>query len=175
MPSSLTATAPGAHELAELRELLPLLRERDGADGIHPRLPRPLRLAHDEADGRLVVGHRIGVRHRAHRAEAAGGGGHRAGGHRLQILLARLPQVHVEVDEAGGHHLPGRVEHVGAVGPAEILAQRLDLAVLQEEVGHLVGVARGIEDPPAADENRPHRSVSPPPGWAQSGEPPASR
>ena len=110
LPSSLTATAPGPDQLAELGELLPLLAQRDRADGIDPRLAGPLRLAHDEADRRLVVGHRIGVGHGADRGEAAGRRGHRAGGDGLEVLLARLAQVHVQVDQPGRDHLAGGVE-----------------------------------------------------------------
>ena len=82
-----------ADHLAELGELLPLLAQRDRADRIHARLARALRLAHDEADRRLIVGDRIGVRHRADRGESAGRRGHRARRDRLDVLPPRLAQM----------------------------------------------------------------------------------
>jgi hypothetical protein len=94
----------GAHQLAELGQLLPFLTQRDGANRVDPCLARTLRLAHDESDGCLVVGNRVGVRHGTDRGEASGRGGHGAGGNGLDILLARLPQMDVEIDEAGRHN-----------------------------------------------------------------------
>src|SRR5207245_2316445 len=70
---------PGAHHLPEFGEALAFLPYRDRADRIHPRESGPDRLAHDEADRRLVVRDRIGVRHGADRREAAGGGRARSG------------------------------------------------------------------------------------------------
>ena len=55
-------------------------------------------VAQGAQDGR-AVDHRVGVRHRHHRAEAAGRGGARAGLEVLLVLLAGHAQVHVRVDE----------------------------------------------------------------------------
>ncbi len=125
----------GADQLAELGELLSLLSQRHRADRIDPRLRRALRLAHDEADRGLVVGDGVGVRHGAHRGEAAGRRRHRAGGHGLQILLPRLAQVHVQIDQPRRDHLPRRLHHERVVRPAQVAAERLHLAVGDEEVG----------------------------------------
>ena len=58
-------------------------------------------------------------------------------------------------------------------GAPRLWAQRLDLTVLEQEVGDLVQLLRGVDHPAPADQDRFHRS--PPSAWAQSGEPPASR
>ena len=59
----------------------------------------------------------------------------RAGRDRLDVLLARLAQVHVQVDQPGRDDQAGRVEHLRAVGRAEVAAHRRDLAVREKHVG----------------------------------------
>ncbi len=108
----------GADHLAELRERLAFLADGHRADGVNARRPRAQRLPDDEADGGLVVGHRIGVRHRADGGEPAGRRGPRAGRDRLDILAPRLAQVTVHVDEARRDDVPRAVDHLeAAVAP----------------------------------------------------------
>ena len=57
----------GADHLAELRERLALLADRDRADRIHARRRHAARLTNDESDRSLIVGDGLGVRHRADR------------------------------------------------------------------------------------------------------------
>ncbi len=51
----------------------------------------------------------------------------RAGGHGLEVLLARLAQVHVQIDQPGRDHLARRIEHLRAVGPARCPARRASI------------------------------------------------
>ncbi len=53
--------------------------------------------------------------------------------------------------------------------------ERLHLAVGDEEVGDLVGAAGRDRSPARRGSGSAARYSPPPPGWAQSGEPPASR
>jgi hypothetical protein len=80
---------------------------------------------------------------------------------RLVLLAARLAEVHVHVDQAGGHDQTGRVDRL--VGPAERLAagvpHRDDQAVADEDVVHPVDALRGVDHPAAADEKRGHQTV----------------
>ena len=177
LPSSLTATAPAPTSSPNSASCCPFCPSEIAPIGIDPRLPRPLRLAHDEADRRLVVGDRIGVGHGAHRGEAAGRGGHGArsrpspgppGPARAGARAGR--------SGPGATTLPARVDARSAPsGRPRFRPTRLDLAVLQVDVGHAVGAARRIDDPAAADQNRPSSLVPPRRRCAQSGAPPASR
>src|SRR5439155_4056623 len=99
----------GTHHLTELGEPLSLLADRDGADRIDAREPGTYRLAHDEADGRLVVGDGIGVGHGAHGGEPARRGGPGAARDRLDVLIAGFAQVYMHVHEPGGHDLAPHV------------------------------------------------------------------
>ncbi len=165
---------PGGHHLAELGELLALLSHRDAADGVHAREPRRLAARLDEPDGALVVNHRIGVGHGADAGEPAGHGRGRAGGDRFALLLARLAQVHMHVNQAGGHHEAGGIELQGVVGVAEIAPHTPHHAALEIEVGHLIEATGRIHHAAAANQHRSGHFSSPPRD-AQSGEPPASR
>ena len=135
----------GAHHLAELRELLPLLADGDRADGIDPREPGKRRLAHDEPYGRLVVRDRIGVGHGAHGREAAGGRRPGAARDGFDVLVAGLPQVHVDVDQTGGHDPAPHVPHVRLVGRAEPHADGGDATVLDQHVRGLIEVAARVD------------------------------
>ena len=163
-----------SHELAELRQVLTLLPERDGPDRIDPRLGRLLGLAHDEADRGLVIRHGIGVRHGAHRGEATGRSSHRAGRDRLQVFLSGLTQVHVEVDQPRRDDFVRGVDHRGVRRNRHVLADGLDLPVLNQHVGGAVSLARRIDHPPALDQDSTHDS-SPAFGAVHSGEPPERR
>ena len=166
--------------LAELGERLAHLPDGDGADGIDARATGALGLADDEADRRLIVRDRIGVRHRADRGESAGRRGARARGDRLDILAARLAQMAVHVDEARRHDESGAVDHLDRVAVAAHVAHsahRFHHAVDDEQIADVVQPLRGIDDPAALQENRARRHRPPPPfaASASSGFPPASR
>ena len=90
----------GTDHFAKLGQRLALLPDRHGSDRVDPGRLRPQRLPDDEADGRLVVRHGIGVGHGADRRESAGRRCPGTGCNRLHVLTPRLAQVAVHVDEA---------------------------------------------------------------------------
>ena len=85
----------------------------------------------DDAD-RVLSG--IGVRHRHDRRVPAERGRPRAGLDRLGLLVARLAQMGVEVDEAGAHDAPRGVEHDSS-SPSRSLADVDDDATVDHDVG----------------------------------------
>ena len=90
-------------------------------------------------DHHRVVGDRVGVGHREHRGVAAQSRRHRAGLDGLGVLPARLPQVRVQVDEAGEHDGPAEVEQLVGVG-VDLRGDVGDQAVLHQQV-HRVALA----------------------------------
>jgi hypothetical protein len=106
------------------------------------------RLLHDRARDPGGVVHRVGVGHRAYGGEAAGRGGARPGCDRLLVLAAGLTQVGVDVDEAGAHHQPIGVDHLGASG-GKVRAQLLHRAVHEQHVERRVDALRRVDDTPA--------------------------
>ena len=165
----------GADHLAEFGETLPPLPDGDGANGIDAGEPGARRLAHDEPDRGLIVGDRIGVGHGADGAEASRGRGAGARGDRLDVLVAGLPQMDVQVHQPGSDHMAPHVAHLGAVRGAEPGLHRGDLAVLDEDVRRLVEAATRVDHPPAREQQRPHHSVPRLAASASSGRPPARR
>ncbi len=140
--------AAGGLLLAELGELLALRPERDRADRIHARQLRFGRLLEDELRDPGVVVDRVGVRHARDRRESAGDRRRRAGGDRLLVLLPRLAQVHVDVDEARGHDPAARhFEDLGALD-RQVLADARDHAVLDQDIELAVPAIDGIDHPP---------------------------
>ncbi len=103
-----------------------------------------------------VVDDRVGVRHRDHRAEAAGG---RRGGAGLDVLLVLLPgraQVHVRVDERREHVLAGRIDRArrvvrGAQRCRARRARRSWPSRIRMSSG-LVELGAGVEDVRRADQ-----------------------
>ena len=171
-----------ADHLAELRERLALLPDRDRADRMHARRGDATRLPDDEADRRLIVGDGLRVRHRADRGEAARGRRARARRDRLDILAARLAQMTVHVDESRRDVRARAVEDLRAIRSSEAAADRLDEPVAQEHVGDFVAPRRRIDHVPAGEEQVAHvaRHQRSPPlkpfaASASSGFPPASR
>ena len=160
----------GADHLAELGERLALLADRDRADRIDARRAGALRLPDDEADRGLIVGDRIGVRHRAHRGEAAGRRGARAGGDRLHVLAPGLAQVAVHVDEARGDDAARRSRSPrrrrrARRSPTGRCASTTPSR--EQHVADLVEPLRRIDDPAAAQQqrravarSRAHRSLT---------------
>ena len=100
-----------------------------------------------------VVDDRVGVRHRDHRAEAAGGRRRGAARDVLLVLLAGGPQVDVRVDERGKRVLAVRVEHLGPVRHGRPAGGRElgDLAVADHDVAPLVEAGARVEHVRVAD------------------------
>ena len=99
-PSSVTATQPAALQFGDVGELFALLSARHRANRIDARQSGFRGLLQDQLRDAGVVVDRLGVRHARHGGEAAGHRRRDAGRHRFLVLLPRLAQVHVHVDEA---------------------------------------------------------------------------
>src|SRR5262249_9813161 len=92
------------------------------------------------------------VGHAAHGGEPAGRRRARPAGDRLLVLVARLAQVHVHVDEAGTDDLARGVDAFGPCRRPERAADLRDAAVGDEHVLHGVDAAGGIEDAAPGDQ-----------------------
>lgn len=154
---------PGGGELADLDERLPLEPLRDRGRGEDVAESGLLAERADLEDDGQVVGHRLGVRHRAHGRVPTGGG--RAGPRldRLLVLESRLPEVGVEVDEPRRDDEAAAVQDLGA-GRPDPFADRSDQRVLEQDVRLGVVPRRRVDEPAAAQEEPAHqRSASPAP------------
>src|SRR5205814_5222834 len=75
-------------------------------------------------------------------------------------------------------HPAADLPHLRPVGRPQARSHGGDLAVLDQQVGDLIGAAAGVDYPAAAQQERPHQSGLPPPplaASASSGLPPARR
>ena len=142
----------GIYHVADLGHLGALLAPADGADRPDAGVAVALRLVQHVLGHRAVVVDRIGVGHRRHRGEAAGRSGTGAAFYRLLVLLARLAQVDVHVDQPRSHHQTLGVDDLGATPRTQALTQPDDLAVLDQDIADRVEILRRIDDPAAADE-----------------------
>ena len=137
-------------ELAECRELLPSPPDRDRAVGqqLDRRAGGERGGANLGEDARLVEG-RCRVGHRADRGEAAVRGRRQSGRHRLGVLVARLAQVRVEVDEARRDHDPAGVDplRVGATEPGD----GLEDPVAHDDLARALAPGCRIDQPGPAD------------------------
>src|SRR6476661_8175805 len=70
-----------------------------------------------------------------------------AGGHRFLVLLTRLAEVHVHVDQARAHQQTGRdLDHHSPVH-REIAADLRDAIPVDQDVVRTVDAIRGVDDP----------------------------
>jgi hypothetical protein len=148
-------------QVGHLRELATGLTAGDGADGVDAHEPVVAPLGDDHlGDGAVVVdGLRVG--HRAHHDEAPGGGGAGARDDVLFVLVARLAQVRVQVDEAGQHPLARAVVHDGVTLPRRdalrgAAAHAGDPPGLDHHVGRVVQSRTRVDHTPA-QQHRSHR------------------
>ena len=144
--------AGGGH-LADLRQLLPLEPFRHRADRIDAGEAVTLRLAADVLRDRAVIvrtGTVFAMQQTAVKPPAAAA--IVPGAHRLLVLLPRLAQVDVDVDEAGRDDEAGGVDDLGVLGHGETLLQPRHLAVLDQHVDEGVEVLARVDDAAAADQ-----------------------
>ena len=87
------------------------------------------------ADDRGVVERGSRVGHRHDRGEPAARRGARAGLDGLRLLVARLAQVHVQIDEPRAHHTPRGVQHVSSSPAHQVGRDVDDVAVAHADVG----------------------------------------
>src|SRR5262249_53126051 len=147
-------------QLGQLGELLAAQILRDRADRIDPHDPFDLRLGEDVVRHRAVVVDGTGIRHAAHRGEAAGGRGPRTGRDRLFIFLSGLAQVHVHVDESGTDDLAARVDDLDVGRALEAPTEPRDLTVLDQYVLDGIDAVGRIDHAAAADQET--HALSPP-------------
>ena len=138
--------AAGLLELGDVRELFAFLAARDRADRIHARQVRVGGFRQDVAGDARVVIHRVRVRHARDGRETAGDGSRHAGRDRFLVLLPRLAQVHVHVDEPGTHDesvwdLDDRNPRIHR----EIAADACDAISVNQQVEHAVTAVRRID------------------------------
>ena len=141
---------PGVAQLRQLRQLRPRAAARHRADAQHPRRTAARRLLHLR-DHRRPVHRGLRVRHRADRREAAARSRRHARRHRLLVLLARLAQVRVQVDEARRDDPPRRLQH-GRPRAVDVRPQRRDPAVADQHVERRIDAAARVDHASAADQ-----------------------
>ena len=103
-----------------------------------------LAVLHPARDGRRII-HRARVGHGAHRGESAHGRSRRTGGNRFFVRLARLAQVHVQINKPGSDDEPLQVELFVRRGLR--LAGRCDFnhqAIFQHQIGWGIHARSGI-------------------------------
>ena len=83
--------------------------------------------------------------------------------------------MHVHVHESGRHDHAGDAAHLRALGRSNPRSYRGDLAVLDQQVGHLVEAAARVDHAPPFEEQGSYHSEPRFAASASSGRPPASR
>ena len=160
-PSSENATAPAPARLA-ISDMISPRRPWVAAAITRTRTAAGLaRAALDVLGHRRRVVHRVGVRHAAHRGVAAGRRRAGAGLDVFLVLLARLAQVRVQVDEAGREPQARRLDHL--VGNAAEDSRPTDSIrpSAMSTRAELVAAAGRVEDARALDPQSAH-VLSPP-------------
>ena len=156
--------AAGGAQLGDVGELLAFLSARDRADRIHASEARFRGAAQDQLGDAGVIVHRRRIGHARDRGEAAGDRGRRAGGDRLLVLLPRLAQMDVHVDQAGTDHQPRRHVHdFAAIRQADrqIAPDARDAIAVDEQIERAVEAGRRV-DHPSAPKQPLHRPLLPP-------------
>jgi hypothetical protein len=138
--------APGRALLAELRKLLATRAERNCADRVDTRQPGLCGLLQNELRDPGVIVDRVGVGHAGDGREAARHRRGRSGRDRLLVLLTRLAQMHVHIDETGDDEPPARdVEHLGAID-RQVATDSCDAPVFDQDVERAVALSGRIDD-----------------------------
>ena len=145
-------------ELAHLGQLSPALALRDGGEEADRDLGLRLSALDQGAEDGRGVDDRIRIRHREDRAVAARRRRARARDDRLLVLATGRPQMDVWVDECGGEHASGAVDHAVSVR-VDRLRELRDDAVVDADVEQRIDAARRIEDTCAADDEAVLRPV----------------
>jgi hypothetical protein len=141
---------PGVRQLAQCRERLAGSTRRDRAPGERAHRRPGLRRGgcHLRQHGRIVEGRRR-VRHRADRREPAVSGRRQAAGHGLRVLVARLAEVRMEVDEARGND---HAVLVHAVGLARVEPRdRFQHTVRDDDLARALPTRRRVDEPGPRD------------------------
>ncbi len=150
---------PGLPQRSDRRQRLPFLPKGNraggkdvGHAGLFCALTHP---------GNRVgaVRHRRGVRHRDHRGETSRHRRRRPGRNRLLGRLARLPQMHMGVDQARRHHQAVHFHHQRVLG----WLSGENLASLEKQIRPDVPFCRRVQNPAALKKDFAHDSPNPRP------------
>ena len=146
-PSSVNATAPPATSWPRLGQFLSLAALAHGADGVDVRLAVrwPWSTTNSAAAWLSMGGIVLGMQATEVTPPASAGG--RAGGDRLIFLVAGLPEMDVNVDQAGADDESPGIDHDLRVFVAR--TGRQDVAPADPEIAVLVPSLAGVDDPPA--------------------------
>lgn len=136
----------GRVHLPHLGEVLPFEPLGDGPAGKDADHAFRAGLLHDVLGDGLVVIDGVCVGHADDGSEAAPGCGHGACPDGLLPLETGLPQVGMDVNEAGRHHETFRIDHAVGACAREVLTDLLDGVALDEYVNALVPVVPGIDE-----------------------------
>jgi hypothetical protein len=148
------------HQRGHLRHHLARqsLRGRSHRQDAHGRLV-PGSIQDVLGDGRVVV-HRVGVRHTSNRGEASGGRRPASRRDVLLVLLTRLPEVRMQVDETGRHPQAVGVHLLGIRDGLDRILDGGEPAILDQHVADRVTPTGGIDDTPPPDPDPTRHAVS---------------
>ena len=144
--------ATGFFQLGDVGEFFALLPTRDRTDGIDPGQVRLGRLLQDQPGDTSVVVDRLGVRHARDGSKAAGHRRCHAGRDGLLVLLSRLAQVHVHVNQARTHHQSRRnVDDFGAIG-VQVGTDFGNAVAINQHIEHAVASVGRVDDAAALEQ-----------------------
>ena len=129
------ADRAGLGELAHLRQLTAAAALGDAANREHTHRAFLAGLAQHELDDGGAVDGRVGVWHGADGGETAPRGGPRTGSYGLFVLVARLTEVAMEVDEPRGDDQAASLDDGAALRRVDVGRHRLYVAALKQHVG----------------------------------------
>ena len=137
--------AAGLAEVANVGEQLAFRRPRHRADRIHARQVRFRCFRQDVRRHIRIVVDRVRVRHAGDGGETAGDSRGRAGRDRFLVLLPRLAQVHVHIDEPRANHQTVGHRHDRGSVHRQIDADARDAVAVDQDVAHAVDPVGGID------------------------------
>ena len=134
--ASVKPTAPAPFKVADLGQLVPFPVFADASQHEDIAVVRALRLVSHEFHDRRGIDRRLGVGKASQRSEASHESGCRPRGNRLVRLASRLPQLGVDVDQAGRDNPASGVDHLEVPVRRRVVGS--DAAVLNQQVRHPV-------------------------------------
>ena len=148
-------------------QLLPFSAFAHAGYGKHPHFAFASGPVQHVLHRRHVIYRWLSVGHTAHGGKAATSSGKRAGGDSLFVLLARFPQMTVDVYETRRKHQPRSIKHSFRTGGIAIFVHTdcCDAAVLDQDAPLGIQALRGVQYPCAAYQQARHRFLSNSPAW----------
>ena len=136
---------PRLLQSGQVRQLLPLQVLGDAGSGVHGGV-RGLGPVQQRPDRFGGIHGGFGVWHGQQAGDTPRGSSPAAGVHVLLVGEARVPEMDVYIHQAGRRHQASAVDHLGVLGK-QAFAQLGNLAILQQQVHHLVQPLGGVDDP----------------------------